>query len=74
MLEFGDDLEARKELAELLQAIKDAPDVPIVTGTVTKFPFIEHDGHACHALKHLAADVRNNRRVPDFKAAGWNWG
>jgi hypothetical protein len=62
---FGDDQQARRELAELLKGFADAP-------LVTSFPFIEKDGKACHGLARLAADVRNNRKV-DFKAAKWNW-
>ena len=65
MLEFADEQEDRHTLAELPRAYQDAP-------LIQKLPFIEKDGHACHTLGHLAADVRNNRKV-DFRAAGWRW-
>ena len=63
MLSFDDEIDARKQLAELLNKCDKV---------MSNFPFIEKDGKGYHALARLAADVRNNR-VPDFQTAGWRW-
>lgn len=62
-LEF-DDAEVGRELAELLKQFSKAP---------VMVAFIEKNGKACHGLARLAQDVRDSRKVPDFKAAGWNF-